>query len=353
MLRPCGNFKKNYIQDEAIFQTMFIRVVMACLFSFLIMFPFISSRYILNVTNIIGIFIIGALGLNILTGFTGIISLGHGAFVGLGAYLTTLLTVRLGVPFLIALPVGAFLTAFLGLLPGLVALRIKGMYLAIATLAVQIIFAFVITETPELTGGDLGLASNVPLFLAPYTNSGQMAFYYLVFGILVALTLFARNLFRTKVGRLFVSIRDNDLASQVIGIPVGKYRLMAFWISSFYAGLCGGLWAGNSGVISPDQFSLMLSLQFLSIILIGGIGSIQGSIYGSVFVLAVPEVLANLSTSVGKVINADITSHLSSLNNAIFGLLIIIFLIYEPHGLARIWVKTKNYFKLWPFSYFG
>ena len=351
MLRPCGDFKKSYMQDEAIFETRFVRLSMLCCFILLLLLPFISSRYIMNFANITGIFIIGAIGLNILTGFTGIISIGHGAFVGAGAYATTLLLSKLNIPFFAALPLGAFITAFLGLIPGLAALRIKGIYLAIATLAVQVVFAFVIVETPHFTGGDLGLSVPVPIFLSAQNQTGQQYFYFLIFSTLIALAFFARNLFRSKTGRLFLAIRDNDLASEVLGIPVGKYRLLSFWIGSFYAGVAGGLWAAYSGMISPDQFSLVLSIQFLSIIVIGGMGSIPGSIYGSIFVLLIPEVLANLATEANRMFNVNITEYLSSINNGIFGLLIIVFLVYEPHGLARIWWKIKNYFKLWPFSY--
>ena len=178
---------------------------MLCCFMLLLLLPFISSRYIMNFVNITGIFIIGAIGLNILTGFTGIISIGHGAFVGAGAYATTLLITKLNIPFFAALPLGACITAFLGLIPGLAALRIKGIYLAIATLAVQVVFAFVIVETPHFTGGDLGLSVPVPIFLSAQNQTGQKYFYFLIFSILFALAFFARNLFRTKTGRLFFS----------------------------------------------------------------------------------------------------------------------------------------------------
>ncbi|MCL5126662.1 MAG: branched-chain amino acid ABC transporter permease [Deltaproteobacteria bacterium] len=350
-MRPCGNYKTSFAQDEAIFQTRFVQACLLCFFVLLLLLPFVCNRYVINFANITGIFVIGAIGLNILTGFTGVISLGHGAFVGIGAYATTLLTKDLNVPFLVALPLGALITAFSGLIPGLAALRIKGMYLAIATLAVQVMFAFLIVETPRFTGGDLGLSVPVPTFLAVQSSSGQIHFYLLILGIAIALTLFARNLFRTKTGRLFVAIRDNDLASEVLGISVGKYRLLSFWIGCFYAGLAGGLWAGHSGMISPDQFSLGLSIQFLSIILVGGMGSILGSILGTVFVLLIPEVLAGLATEANRMFSMDLTEYFSSINNAIFGLLIIVFLLYEPLGLARIWWRIKMYFKLWPFSY--
>lgn len=351
MLRPCGNYNRSYAEDEAIFQTKFVRLCVLCCLILIFLLPFVCSRYLINFVTITGIFIIGAIGLNILTGFTGIISLGHGAFVGVGAYSTALLASKLNIPFLASVFIGASITAFLALIPGLAALRIKGMYLAIATLAVQVIFTFVIVETPHLTGGDLGLDVPVPIFFSTQTDVGQRHFYFLTFTIVIALTLFSRNLFRTKTGRLFAAIRDNDLASEVLGISVGKYRLLSFWIGCFYAGLAGGLWAGYSGTISPDQFSLALSIQFLSIILIGGMGSTLGSIIGTVFVMLVPEVLAAMATEANRMFSMDLTECLSSINNGLFGLLIIGFLLFEPMGLARIWWRIKMYFKLWPFSY--
>lgn len=351
MLRPCGNFKRSYKEDEAAFQTTFIKLSILALFIFLFLLPFISSKYILNFINITGIFIIGAIGLNIVTGFTGLISLGHAVFMGLGAYATTLLMIKFNLTFFVALPLGAFIAAFLGLIPGLTCLRIKGLYLAISTLAAHVIFEFIIVETPGFTGGDLGLGVPVPEVFSALNVYGQKFFYFFIFSIVVASTIFARNLFKTKPGRLFIAIRDNDLSSRVLGIAVGKYKLISFWLGSFYAGVAGGLWAACSGTISPEQFSLALSLQFLFIILVGGMGSILGSIYGTIFVLLLPEVMANIATATRGMFGFDMSEYLSSINNGIFGLLIIIFLIYEPQGLARIWWKIKNYWKLWPFSY--
>jgi branched-chain amino acid transport system permease protein len=351
MLRPCGNFNKSYKEDEAIFQTTFIKLTMLLFVILLFFVPFITSQYLLNFISIIGIFIIGAIGLNIMTGFTGIISLGHGAFLGFGAYATAVLLARYNLHLLIALPLGALFAGFLGLITGLASLRIKGMYLAIVTLAVQVIFEFVILEAAKLTGGDLGMEVRLSEPFSLQIGSGQKVFYFLILSILIASIIFARNIFRTKPGRLFIAIRDNDLACQVLGIPVGKYKLLSFWLGNLYAGMAGGLWAAYTGMICPSQFSLKLSLQFLSMILIGGMGSIIGTIFGTIFILSIPELLANISTAIRGMFNIDITTYLSIINNALFGMLIIAFLIYEPYGLGRIWWKTKTYFKLWPFSY--
>jgi len=351
MLRPCGNFKKSHEEDIAIFKTTFIKIAMVVFLAFLFLLPFIGSRYVINFINLIGIFIIGGMGLNIMTGFTGLISLGHGVFIGLGAYATALLMAKLNLSFAIAWPLGALIAACLGLIPGLTCLRIKGLYLAISTLAAHVIFEFLVVETPGFTGGDLGLTVPIPSVFSDLNPYGQKVLYFVIFCTVIASTIFARNLFRTKVGRLFIAIRDNDLSAKVIGIYVGKYRLMSFWVGSFYAGMAGGLWAIYSGTISPEHFSLPISLQFLFIILVGGMGSILGSIYGTIFVLLIPEILANIATATRGILSIDMSQYVSSVNNGIFGILIIIFLIYEPQGLAKVWWKVKNYWKLWPFSY--
>ncbi|MBW1612470.1 MAG: branched-chain amino acid ABC transporter permease [Deltaproteobacteria bacterium] len=349
MLRPCGNFKRTYQGDEAIFKTNFTKLSMLALFIVLVVLPFIVPEYQLHFINIIGIFIIGALGINIIMGYTGLISIGHGVFVGLGAYSTALLMIKFNLHFLLALPLGGLITAFLGLVPGFTCLRLKGIYLLISTLAAHVLFNFVIVEASNLTGGDLGLS--VPRIFAASGMNFMRLFYFLTFSIVVAASLFTTNLFRHKVGRNFIAIRDNDLAARVLGIPVGKYKLISFSLGSFYAGIAGGLWAGLAGVISMEQFSISLSITFLAIILIGGMGSILGTVYGTIFILLIPEVLANLATSLRGIFGANVSTTLQIINNGIFGIIIIIFLLYEPLGLARIWWKVKSYWKLWPFSY--
>jgi branched-chain amino acid transport system permease protein len=349
MLRPCGNYKRTYAEDTAIFQTRFIRTCIGIFIVLLFLFPVILSPYLLNFTNIIGIFIIGAVGMNLVAGCTGVISIGHGVFVGLGAYATAILMNNFGIQFIFAFPLGAIIAAFLSLIPGIACLRIKGIYVLMPTLAAHVAFNFVIIEAANLTGGDLGLSLPKP-FNMPLEDA-HILYFYIIFLLVVGLILFARNLLRTKIGRIFLAIRDNDLASEVIGIHVGKYRLVVFWLGSLYAGISGALWAGYVGVISVEQFGIDLSIQFLAIILIGGMGSILGSIFGTIFMLSIPEILSNLATLSKEIIGLDTSQSLQIINNGIFGLLIICFLIYEPLGLARIWWKVKNYWKLWPFSY--
>lgn len=349
MLRPCGNFKRTYWQDEAIFHTNFQGV---CVFAFLILLillPFLVGSYLVNICIIIGIYIIGAVGLNILTGFTGLISLGHGALVGVGAYVAAILQNNSSIPWLGNLILGGIASSIVGLFWGLPSLRIRGIYLAMSTLAGQMIFSFVISNTPKYTGGDVGISIKKILYFTWVEE--KTFFYYLVLLTVVVMVFFARNLLRTKIGRNFIAIRDNDLSARVLGIEVGKYRLISFVISSFYAGIAGALWAFYAQVISYEQFSLELSILYLSMILIGGFGTILGSIYGAIFVVIVPEILSNLATGLNRMLSVDVSNSLAIINQGIFGLFIVIFLMFKSEGLIKFWRDIRDYFKLWPYSY--
>jgi len=349
MLRPCGDFKESYKEDEQVFKTRFTRWAFRIFLVFLFFLPFFCKPYYLHLLNIIGIYIIGAVGLNILIGYTGQISIGHGAFMGLGAYCSALLYLRLGIPFPFCLLLGALMTSFMGVIIGLPSIRIKGMYLAMITLAAQVCFTFAVVNTPGLTGGDLGLTIPSPLE-SIHWDHGKI-FYYIIIAFTVLGLIMAKNLFRTKVGRAFIGIRDYDIAAEIIGIEVGRYKLLSFCISSMYAGVAGGLWAFYFGTISHEQFTLSVSIDYIAMILIGGMGSILGSIFGAIFILLIPEFLTNLGSSLRGTITVDISSYLSIINRGLFGFLIIFFIIFEPEGLKRIWDRTRAYFKLWPFSY--
>jgi len=349
VLRPCGNFKRTYWQDEAIFHTNFQRVCVSAFLILLILLPFLVGSYLVNICIIIGIYIIGAVGLNILTGFTGLISLGHGALVGVGAYVAAILQNNSSIPWLGNLILGGMASSIVGLFWGLPSLRIRGIYLAMSTLAGQMIFSFVISNTPKYTGGDVGISIKKILYFTWVEE--KTFFYYLVLLTVVVMVFFARNLLRTKIGRNFIAIHDNDLSARVLGIEVGKYRLISFVISSFYAGIAGALWAFYAQVISYEQFSLELSILYLSMILIGGFGTILGSIYGAIFVVIVPEILSNLATGLNRMLSVDVSNSLAIINQGIFGLLIVIFLMFKSEGLIKFWRDIRDYFRLWPYSY--
>jgi branched-chain amino acid transport system permease protein len=345
----CADFKASYIADEAIFQSLFVKCGMAALFAALIIFPFLSGPYELYIANLIGFAVIGAVGLNILTGFTGQISLGHAAFIGIGGYTAAILITRLNFPFWLALPCAGLVSAAAGVVIGIPSLRVKGLYLCVATLAAQFIFEFLFINVESLTKGIRGINLPAPkLFLVALDS--ERKFYFLTVALAVLLVAYARNLFRSRVGRAFVAIRDRDLAAEIMGISLFRYKLMAFGISSFYAGICGALWVNFMRIVTPEHFPFHLSIQYLAMIIVGGLGSVQGSIFGAVFMTLVPELLNVLSSTLSQMM-PGLQKLFIPMKEVVFGTLIVMFLVFEPHGLAAIWRRIKAFFWLWPFSY--
>jgi branched-chain amino acid transport system permease protein len=345
----CGDFKESYIQDDAIFPSGFVKFFLALFFVFLLIFPFVANAYMLYLANMIGFAVIGALGLNLLTGFTGQISLGHAAFLGVGAYTSAILITRLGFPFWLSLPIAGLVSALAGLIIGLPSLRVKGLYLCIATLASQFIFEFIFVHWESMTQGITGIHIPAPQ-IGSFVFSTEKRFYWITLFFAVIAVAYARNLVRSRMGRAFVAIRDRDLSAEIIGIDLLRYKLSAFAISSFYAGVAGALWVSFLKVVTPEHFPFILSIQFLAMIIIGGMGSILGSIFGAVFMTIVPEFLGYVATVV-RTQAPGYDQLLIPMKEVIFGGLIIFFLIFESHGLAEIWNRIKSVFRLWPFSY--
>ena len=344
-----GGFRVSYQSDERIFDTSLPIVGVVVLFVALAFVPRFATTYWLDVLNRIGIAIIGALGLNILVGYTGLISIGQAAFLAVGAYSTAILEAKLGFPFYVAIPSAALLTSLFGLVFGIPSLRLKGLYLAIATLSAHFMTTYAIVHWERMTNGVLGF--NVPparLFGFPLDSDARI--FYLIFALVLPATLFTKNLFRTKVGRAFIAIRDRDVAASVMGVSLYRYKLLAFVISSFYAGIAGGLMAHHSRILFPDAFSLLVAIDYLAMIIIGGMGSILGSIFGAVFMTLLPEVLKLGATSLTGVY-PQAFGLIASTRDIVFGFAVIFFLMYEPQGLARIWARVKSYWTLWPYSY--
>lgn len=349
---PCGNFRESYEEELTIFETDFGRlwlmVGLAILFGVI---PFICSPYILYILNTIGIYAIGAVGLNLLIGYTGQISLGHGAFFGVGAYAGAILATKAGFPFWLAVPSAGVVTAFVGMVFGLPSVRLKHLYLTIATLAGQFIIEYVLVNWEGLTGGGAGIIVKEATLFGLNIRSDR-AFYYVVFVCFVGMTWIAVNLVRTRYGRAFIAIRDNDRAAEGMGIPIFYYKLLSFAISSFYAGFAGALFTYHIMSITPEPFNLWLSVEFIAMIIIGGLGSITGSVFGAIFIVTLNQLLShgteylmNAGVSIGVAIT------IAPLREFVFGLAIILFIIFEPKGLAEIWRVVRSNFRLWPFSY--
>jgi branched-chain amino acid transport system permease protein len=345
----CGGFRVSYRGDERIFDTVAPVVLLVIFLAGLALVPRFATTYWLDVLNRIGIAVIGALGLNILVGFTGQISIGHAAFLAVGAYATAILEGKAGVPFYLAIPLGALVTSVFGLVFGIPSLRLKGLYLAIATLAAHFITSYGIIHWESMTNGVLGLmVTPATVFGLPLDSDARV--YYLIFALAVPAVLFTKNLFRTKVGRAFIAIRDRDVAAAVMGVSLYRYKLLAFVISSFYAGVAGGLMAHHSRILFPDAFTLLVAIDYLAMIIIGGMGSILGSVFGAVFMTVLPEVLKLSATSLTG-LYPQAFGLIASVRDIVFGLAVILFLTYEPQGLARIWIRMRSYWQLWPYAY--
>ncbi|KAA0259436.1 branched-chain amino acid ABC transporter permease [Deferribacter autotrophicus] len=345
----CGNFKTSYEKDFALYQTTFSKVVLIIFLVLLFLFPFVATDYLLYIFNLIFVSVIGAVGLNILTGATGLISLGHGAFIGVGAYAAGYFYNTLHVNFIVAILFGGLAAAFIGSIFGIPSLRLKGLYLSIATLAAQFILEFLFVRMEGITGGVTGLSVDYAKIFGIEIDD-DFKFYYLGLIFCILMTIFAVNIMRTRIGRAFLSIRDNYIAAEVMGVNIFQYKILSFAISSFYAGVAGGLWTFYTTIITPEHFTIGVSIQYLSMIIIGGLGKVLGSIFGAVFMTVLPEALKLISDFLSQYYQ-DITQLFASIREGVFGLVIILFLMFEPEGLYRRWKLIKAYWKLWPFSY--
>ena len=340
------DFRQSYEHDEAIWQTPVSRLWLAALFLVLALFPGAANGYIVGLACILGIHVIASAGLNIMTGYTGLISLGHAAFMGVGCY-TAAYFAQLGVPFYLTIPMAGLVAALLGLVVGIPSLRIKGLYLAVATLAMQFILVFIFREWEPVTGGVRGVnVPNASLFGFELNNDTRM--YYVIAFCAVVLLIAARNLFRTRIGRAFIAIRDKDISAEVLGIDLFHYKLLAFAIGSFYAGVAGALLGYFYRAMTPEYFTLTLSIFYLAAIIVGGLGTMLGTILGAFFMTLVPELLRALISLIAQWAPRA-TEILSPVQEVVFGLLIIGFLVFEPHGLVEIWRRVRRYFHLWPF----
>jgi branched-chain amino acid transport system permease protein len=347
---PCGNFKESYFQELSIFETDFGRLWM--LIGLVLLFgvvPFISSAYALYILNTMGIFAVAAVGLNLLIGYTGQISLGHGAFFGVGAYSAAILATKASFPFWLAVPAAGLVTAGVGMAFGLPSARLKHLYLTIATLAGQFIIEYVLIQWESLTGGAEGISvTGATLFGLDLGN--DRTFYYVVFVCFVVMIWTAANLIRTRFGRAFIAVRDNDRAAEGMGVPIFRYKLLSFGISSFYAGFAGGLFAFYMISITPEPFNLWQSIEFIAMIIIGGLGSISGSVLGTVFIVSLNEALGYV-TEYFMNLGTFKAITIAPLRETVYGLSIILFIIFEPKGLAEVWRIVRSSFRLWPFSY--
>src|SRR5204863_3463232 len=320
---------------------------------FFLLIPLTLHEYYLSVANLVWIAVIGALGLNILVGYTGQVSIGHGAFMSVGAYTAANLATRLDAPWPVNLLAGGMMAALVGAVVGIPSLRIKGLYLAIATLAGQLIIEWTISPVTWISGGvQASIEMPRPAFLGVEIASQRGMYFFLMFFVVLAV-VGTLNLMRSRIGRAFIAIRDHDIAAEIIGINIFRYKLLAFAISSFYAGVTGVLYTYYLGIANYEQFQITVSIDYLAMIIIGGLGSVLGSIFGAIFVTLLPIVIRYAMEAVSGVFfsQATMLNLIPNLRLMLFGALIIVFLVVEPEGLNRLWRNIRSYFRVWPFAY--
>lgn len=349
MQDKCGLFFCSYRAESALFPSGFQKACLAAFLLALIIIPLGINSYYVSILCLMNIAVIGAVSLNLLTGLCGQISLGHGAFFGVGAYTAGILAAK-GVPFLLVLPASGAVAAMAGMAFGLPSLRLKGIYLAIASLAAQLILEYVFLHWESMTGGSNGLMVMAPeIFGLKFDSDIKM--FYLTLAVAALTVLAVSNITRTRPGRAFVAIRDHYLSAEIVGVNLFAGKLQAFGLSSFLAGVGGCLWAHYTNFITPEQFNIGLSINYLAMIIIGGLGSVLGAIFGAVFLTVLPEALNAVAALAGQLLGGDPTASLAALKGGVFGLVLTLFLIFEPDGLAQRWRMAKAYWKLYPFAH--
>jgi len=344
-----GVFDKTYQKDIAIIRTCQHWMILIVTIAFLSTIPLFASYYFINLLNNIFVTVIVVLGLQIVTGYAGQISFGQPAFMAVGAFCSAVLTLKFGLSFWLALPLSGIAAGVVGIIGGAPSLRIKGFYLAMATIAIFYVTMWVITHL-KITGLAQGLSPPPPK-IGNFVFDTDERMYYIIMIATLILTFFARNLVRSRLGRIFVAIRDNDLAAEVMGINLYYYKLLAFFISCFYAGIAGSLLGHWYMLVNAEQFTLLYALTYIGMIIIGGLGSIPGVFFGVIFLKLLDELMLFSSPFLASMFPGLGMGSAASLSLMAFGLVLILFLIYEPRGLARRWEIFKTSYRLYPFKY--
>jgi branched-chain amino acid transport system permease protein len=346
----------GYHEDERIFRTRFMRtwfVIFLVLVTLMLLGSMVgigANEYHYFIMNLILINLIAAIGLQLLMGFTRLLSLGHAAFMGVGAYTSALLVANWGCPFILSILCAGVVAALLGIIVGFPSLRIKGFYLMVATLAFQFVIDYVIIHWEGVTRGIRGIELPAPSVFGISLEKNQ-AFFILLFILAIFLMWGAKNITRSKIGRAFIAIRDNDVSAEIIGIPIFPYKLLSFSISAFYAGIAGALFTGLLRTAIPEDYTFLHSIIFLAMVLVGGLGRLVGTVFGVIFITLVPVLLDLIVSYIANAYDPNFTIVLGPLKEFIFGGLIILFIIVEPEGLVGMWIRIRDYFKIWPLPY--
>ncbi|MEE4353852.1 MAG: branched-chain amino acid ABC transporter permease [Desulfatiglans sp.] len=366
---PCGDYHQYYSEDQGWWQSRFIKGKMILLLSIVFIgIPLLTLdpdlEYWVSIAIMVGYTAMGALGVQLLIGYTGLITLGHAAFIAVGAYTSTMLVLQFpwprfmidwGLAYPVSILAAGTAAGLWSVLFGLPSAKVKGFYLILTTMAAQFITVdFILTQYISQIGGR-GQAFSLPpgtIKIGPWAIDTEVKIYLLMAILLTLMVVALANLLRSKPGRAWVAIRDNDIAAEALGINIVWYKLLAFFVAGFFAGVAGAFWVSNTAALSPEHFPWFWSLWLVGVILIGGVGSIQGAIFGSIFMVVIMELLQMVVIPLSEYEALEfLLVDFAYIKESAFGLAICAFLIYEPNGLAYRWWQAKNYFNLWPFSY--
>lgn len=345
-----GFFKERYSELVVLTDSPAVKAWSALLLAVLVAAPLVLEPFMLAHTTVILFTLVGALGITVLTGFTGLISLGHVGFLMLGAYAYAIGVTRLGLPPELALLASAVVPAFFGLIVGVPSLRLHGLYLAITTLAFSHIVSACLLAGGKFTGAGRGITIMRPTLFGLDLGSDR-AFYWFCLAMCVLAVLVTLNLRRSYIGRALVAIRDNDIAARTMGINLVRFKLLAFLISAALTGVAGALMGMHIGIVSVESFPFLLSIEALAIIIVGGIGSVLGAVFGTIFIVSMPEFVSALMSLLGQRLADLMTTSAHEIKVVLYGLAIIGFLRFDPRGLRGIWHDIRHAWVFWPLRY--
>ena len=350
---PSGIFFRNYADELSYLRTNPQRLTFALFIFALILFPILVGDYVTGISSMLFITIIAVLGLQITVGMAGLINIGQSSFVGVGAFVSAALANNYGLPFLLTIPAAALASGCFSVFFGLPSLRIKGFYLALTTMAAQIVFPIAIAQLPNSWfGGSAGI-SVTPVSIFGHTLTGQKEMYYFNLLWLFIFCLFAFNIKRTRFGRALIALRDNDIAASTLGVNIGAYKLLAFFTGALFAGVAGALMGYMLNYVTTDQFTLWSSIWYISMLIIGGMSSPLGAILGSVVIVALQEMMHTFGNSLAGYFGSDFGAIIFPATNLVLGILILLILIFQPNGLLVGWNSLKTAYRVWPYRHYG
>jgi len=338
----------SYAETNRVLPNPYQRVMVSVIVAAIVCIPFVAGGYFLHLMNLCSIAVIGAVGINLLTGYCGQLSLGQASFLAIGAFTTAILAQRFGLPFFVAIPASCCAGAMVGFLVGLPALRFRGIYLAITTLAMHYAIIYVLTDYQAVVGPSASAGITVPApSLGGFTLNSERGWFYALLIVAVLVVMFGINLSRTYIGRAWIAIRDRDIAAEASGINVPYYKLLAFTISAALAALAGSLGAYFTTVVTVEEYTLELAIVYLAMIIVGGMGSITGAVLGAIFITLLPFGVERLF----EVLPWQLGTTAFGIEQAAIGAAIIGFLLFEPDGLIEVYRRIATYFERWPFRY--